>query len=180
MIRKDKVLLVEDNEYKKEDAIRILTKYGLTDIVHFNNFFQVYKLICNKHIIEYDLLILDLCFFPNMPIIGDVDNMPTTESGAKVLYHLLKNGYEIPVIVFSSEKDYMDPLNKFMFPKFLEYAKQFDNSPLFVRDNEIYRAYHEEIEENKELLSKLTFIIGHAHNEIELKSILNKFLSTQD
>lgn len=149
--------------------------------MNINNFIRVYEKICNGHITEYKLIILDLCFFQYPPLIGEdiYNNMPTTESGAKVIYHLLKNGYEIPVIVFSSEKDYMEPLKKFMFPKFLEYAKQFDNSPLFVRDNEIYRAYHEEIEENKELLSKLTFIIGHAHKEAELDSLLNDFLSNQ-
>lgn len=174
-----KVLLVEDNMYKREDAIRILKKHDITDVLNLNNFRQVYEKICNGRIKNYDLIILDLCFFLEIRLIGDIDNIPSVESGAKVLYHLLKNDYKIPLIIFSSEKDYMVPLKKFMFPKFLEYVKQFDNSTLFLRDSQIYRYYQEEIEENKVLLSKLSFIIGHAHKEHELDSLLNDFLSNQ-
>lgn len=181
MKKKLKVLLIEDNKYKYEDAMRILKKHRITDIIHVDNFYQVYKSICDKQIIQYELIILDLCFFPRPPLIGyDINNIPTTESGAKVLYHLLKNSYKIPVIIFSSEEDYMTPLNRFMFPRLEEYCKEFNNSSLYLRANEISKLYDDEMVENKKLLLELNFIIGHAHNELELEFFLCNFLNAHE
>ena len=168
-----KVLIIEDSKYKFEHAISVLQENGISEYVHFNNFQEANKFaIRKKNIQNFDLIILDMNFYLYRPFVGR--DLPDKQAGAMFLYQLLDNGLKTPVIIFSSETDYMSVLKKFMFPSLSEYAKHF---VLPMSLEHIESRYNSHLDKNNKLLSELDFVIGQAHHELELNHLLTVFLN---
>lgn len=173
-----KVLIVEDSRYKLEDAVDVLKKHGITDYVHLVSCHEAIDFaIYGDGRENLDLIILDLNFYMARQIIGGRSELPTPNAGAKFLWQMLENELEIPVIVFSSEEDYMNVFKEYpIASSFSEYAKKFENGPLLMTYHEIKDRYESEKRHFREKLLDLTFIVGHAHNNMELDALVTQFL----
>ena len=97
-----KVLIIEDNDYKLEDAIQTLQSFGITDYVHVNNYIEAVH-ICfrQKRLSEFDFIILDIQFYEYRVLKGD-RALPDQYAGYKFLFKLAEIKASIPVFVFSS------------------------------------------------------------------------------
>lgn len=174
------ILILEDNEYKLENAIDVLGKHGISNYKHFDNCNEAIDfVIWEKHIKDFDLIILDLNFYMSRKLIGDFRDYPTQYAGAKFLWQMLENSLSTPVLIYSSEKDYMAIFKEYPLPSsFEEYAKSFENHPLVFSYRQIQERYESEKEAVKKKFLKLDFIIGHAHSECELDFFINQFLDS--
>lgn len=89
-----KVLIIEDSRFKLEDAINVLKRHDITDYVHFTNCAEALDFaIHEKHIDDFDFVILDLNFYMNRPIKGQW-NPATPYAGAKFLWQMLENEFK--------------------------------------------------------------------------------------
>lgn len=185
MNRRDKVkvLILEDNNYKLEDAIRTLQENGITDYVHVNNYLEAVD-ICfrKKRLSEFNFIILDIQFYEYRPLIGS-RMLPDQHAGYKFLYKLASAKSSIPVLIFSSVSDYFKEYNDFLFPSLSEYSKSFtkdSQSFIYARASTISAKYEEMTKENKHILENSTFVIGHAHNSYELKTLITAYLDSNN
>ena len=64
-----KVLIIEDNDYKLDDAIRTINAHEITEYVHVNNYMEAYSLLRKGVIDEFDFIILDIQFFETRPLL---------------------------------------------------------------------------------------------------------------
>lgn len=178
-----KVLIIEDNKYKLEDAIRILQEFGINDYVHVNSYLEAVD-ICfrKKRLSEFDFIILDIQFYLYRQF-PDSRHLPDEHAGYKFLYQLASSGSTKPVFVFSSVKDYLAEYTEFLFPSFSDYSKQFiENSYsfIFARASRISEKYEENTKKNKQILENSNFVIGHAHNRYELKQLVASYLNSNN
>lgn len=176
-----KVLIIEDNNYKLDDAIRTLKEFGIEEYVHVNNFMEAYNLCFRKKLLdEIDFVILDIQFYELRPLIGGRD-LPDQHAGYKFLRQLAFQKITIPVFIFSSVQDYASEYRDFLFPSFSEYVNQFKSSDfLFVRASSYSEKYHAEMKKNEELLSNTNFVIGQAHNKYELHTLIKTYLDSNN
>lgn len=176
-----KVLIIEDNDYKLDNAVRILESHGITNRVHVNNNMEAYRMCFRQNLLdEIDFIILDIQFFEYKPLIGD-RQMPDQYAGYKFLLRLASASKSIPVFIFSSVNSFEEGYKEFLFPPFSEYRKKFDSSPIFYRESYCYNKYSEEMRSNEEIQKKtLSFVIGHAHNDYELETLIKNYLSSNN
>lgn len=185
MNRRDKVkvLIIEDNDYKLEDAVQILQAHGITDYVHVNNYYEALNICFRKRrLSEFDFIILDIQFYECRPLRGGRD-LPDQHAGYKFLHQLASKGSNIPVFVFSSVDDYLQEYKAFLFPSLSEYSRHFNSNTqsfLFARASTISMQYEKYKRENEEVLEKTTFVIGHAHNRYELKTLIEAYLNSNN
>lgn len=175
-----KVLIIEDNKSKLEQAVSILQRNCITAYVHFNNVQEAVKFIRRGNIEDIDFIILDLFFYLYRPYLGK-DGMRSSTAGARILHKMLEIGVRKPVIVFSREEDYMTSLNVFFFPNISEYNEKFGSTSSLSVLSDTHRKYNEYleyIEKNTLLLSKLDFLVGHAHDEEELENLIAGFIKS--
>lgn len=174
-----KVLIIEDNRFKFEDAKDVLKCHGITEYVYFDNCEEALDFVYEPdNIKDIDFIILDLNFYMSRDIIGGKPRMPTPNAGGKFIWQMLQNEFTIPIIVFSSEDDYMNVVNDYLFISFSEYARAFDKSPLPMPFSQIKQHYAEEMEAVRQKLLDLTFVVGHAHQELELDYFITLFLNS--
>lgn len=172
-----KALIIEDNRFKFQDAIEVLKRHGITEYVHFDNCDEALDFIYEPDNIEnIDLIILDLNFFMSRGLIGERCRMPTPDAGGRFIWQMLQNEMTTPVIVYSSEEDYMNVVHNYLFVSLSEYARGYENGPLPMTYSQIQRQYDEDIAERRKKLLDLTFIVGHAHEELELDFFIKEFL----
>jgi hypothetical protein len=176
-----KVLIIEDNDYKLDDAVRTLKELGIEKYIHVNNFIEAYHLCFRKKILDtIDFIILDIQFYECRPLLGGRD-LPDQHAGYKFLRQLAHSGMTTPVFVFSSVTDYLSEYRDFLLPPFTEYVKHFKSSEfLFTRASSYSEKYDEEMKSNEELLNKTNFVIGQAHNRYELQPLIKKFLDSNN
>ena len=176
-----KVLIIEDNDYKLDNAVRILKDFGIENYIHVNNFIEAYRLCFRQNILdEIDFIILDIQFYECRPLIGG-RALPDQQAGYKFLRQLAYLSMTIPVFVFSSVEDYMSEYREFLLPTFTKYVKQFKSSDfLFTRMSTYSEKYETEMKVNEELLNRSNFVIGHAHNEYELQTLLKTYLDSNN
>ena len=96
-----KVLIIEDNNYKLDDAIRIINAHGITEYVHINNYMEAYSLLRKELVDQFDFIILDIQFYETRPLL-DSRAMPHQYAGYKFLLRLASENKSIPVFIFSS------------------------------------------------------------------------------
>lgn len=185
MNRRDKVkvLIIEDNDYKLEDAIQTLQSFGITDYVHVNNYIEAVH-ICfrQKRLSEFDFIILDIQFYEYRVLKGD-RALPDQYAGYKFLFKLAEIKASIPVFVFSSVDDYYKEYNEYLLPSLLEYSKCFNRNGidfLYTRASTISIKYDEHIRKNKEIIEQTNFVVGHAHNQYELHSLMQTYLDSNN
>ncbi len=175
------VLILEDNKYKLENAIEVLGKHGIYDYKHFDNCVEpISSILFEKRIKEFQLIILDLNFYLLSKRKRTWRDLPTTDAGAMFLWELLEKKAKTPVIVYSSEKDYMSIFKDYPLPSsFLAYYHNFEESnPLGLSTRQTKEQYEYEKKKIEKKLLNLNFIIGHAHNEYELDFFINQFLDS--
>lgn len=176
-----KVLIIEDNNYKLEDSIRILQELGINDYVHVNNYFAAVD-ICfrKKRLSEFDFIILDIQFYLYRQFPDSYD-LPNTHAGYMFLYELASRACTKPVFVFSSVEDYLREYQEFLFPSFQEYCKQFrSQSFIHAPASTISEKYEKEKKKNEQILENSNFVIGHAHNRYELKKLVTSYLNSNN
>ncbi len=174
-----KALIIEDNRFKFQDAIEVLKRHDITEYVHFDNCEEALDFVYEPdNIKNIDLIILDLNFYMSRELIGGRCRMPTPDAGGKFIWQMLQNEITTPIIVFSSEDDYMNVVNHYLFVSFSEYARTYEKGPLPMTYSQIQRQYDEDIAERRQKLLDLTFIVGHAHEELELDFFIRQFLQS--
>ena len=174
-----KVLILEDNRFKFEDAKDVLKRHGITEYVHFDNCEEALDFVYEPdNIKNIDLIILDLNFYMSRGIIGGGHRMPTPNAGGKFIWQMLQNEITTPIIVYSSENDYMDVVNSYLFVGFSEYARAFEKGPLQPSYSQLKHQYEEEMLERRKKLLDLTFILGHAHEDLQLDFFVTQFLQS--
>lgn len=178
-----KVLIIEDNDYKLEDAIQTLRELGITDYVHINNYYEAINLCFRKQrLSEFDFIILDIQFYEYRPLRGGRD-LPDQHAGYKFLYQLASKESKVPVFIFSSVSDYLQEYQDFLFPSLSEYSRHFGSNSqsfLFARASTLSMQYEKHKRENEQILEKTTFVIGHAHNRYELKPLIETYLNSNN
>lgn len=175
-----KVLIVEDNSYKLDDAIRILNKHEITEYVHVNNYMEAYNLLRKGVIDEFDFIILDIQFYETRPLL-DSRAMPDQYAGYKFLFKLASDGKTIPVFIFSSVDSFEDGYKEFLFPAFSEYRRKFTSSTIFYRESYYTNRYQEEMQSNEEIQKKtLSFVQGHARYDYELEILIKHYLDSNN
>ena len=175
-----KVLIIEDNNYKLDEAIRIINTHGISEYVHVNNYMEAYSLLRKDDIDQFDFIILDIQFYESRPLL-DSRAMPHQCAGYKFLLRLTSNDKSIPVFIFSSIENFEEGYKEFLFPSFSEYSKKYTSSPIYFRESYYTRRYHEEMKENEVVLEKtLEFVRGHAHNQYELEILITKYLDSNN
>ena len=176
-----KVLIIEDNDYKLDDAIRTLKEFGIEDYVHVNNFMEAYRMCFRQNLLDgTDFIILDIQFYELRPLLGS-RALPDQHAGYKFLRQLAYQKMTIPVFVFSSVTDYVAEYRDFLFPSFSKYVDQFKSSDfLFTRASAYSEKYHTEMKANEELLNQTNFVIGQAHNRYELQSLIRTYLDSNN
>ena len=176
-----KVLIIEDNDSKLEDAIRILDSHGITERVHVNNYMEAYRLCFRNNILDdIDFIILDIQFYKYRPLIGE-RQLPDQHAGYKFLMQLAEKEKTVPVFVFSSVDDYQKEYNEFLFPSFSEYRAA-SPSPSFIisRLDSERQKYDSQMAKNKEILEKTSFVLGQAHNDYELARLIAEYLANNN
>lgn len=175
-----KVLIIEDNNYKLDDAIRIINAHGITEYVHINNYMEAYSLLRKELVDQFDFIILDIQFYETRPLL-DSRAMPHQYAGYKFLLRLASENKSIPVFIFSSVDSFEDGYKEFLFPPFSEYSKKYISSPIFYRESYYARRYEEEMKGNEEIQKKtLEFVHGHAHNQYELEVLIKQYLDSNN
>ena len=175
-----KVLIIEDNNYKLDDAIRIINDHEITEYVHINNYMEAYSLLRKGDISQFDFIILDIQFYETRPL-HDSRAMPHQHAGYKFLLRLASMDIAIPVFIFSSVDSFKEGYKEFLFPPFSEYSKKYTSSPVYFRESYYTRRYHEEMKENEEIQAKtLEFVRGHAHNQYELEDLIKQYLDSNN
>lgn len=175
-----KVLIIEDNDYKLDDAIRTINAHEITEYVHVNNYMEAYSLLRKGVIDEFDFIILDIQFFETRPLL-DSRAMPDQYAGYKFLLRLVSESKSIPVFVFSSVDSFEEGYKEFLFPPFSEYRKKFVSSHIFYRESYYTGKYQEEMKANEEIKKKtLGFVLGHAHNQYELANLIKQYLDSNN
>ncbi len=175
-----KVLIIEDNNYKLDDAIRIIKDHEITEYIHINNYMEAYSLLRKSDISQFDFIILDIQFYETRPLQGS-SILPNQYAGYKFLLRLASMDVSIPVFIFSSVDSFYEGYKEFLFPSFSEYSKKFISSPVYFRESYYTRRYHEEMKENEEIQRKtLEFVRGHAHNQYELETLINQYLNSNN
>lgn len=175
-----KVLIIEDNEYKLDIAIRILNKLGITDLTHVNNYNQA-MLLCYdcltdiSQINEFDLIILDIQFYVDNP---DFDPTATInpEAGYQFLYNLILYEIKKDIIIFSQEEDYIAGLRKFLLPSFEEFTK-FACNNIHQTIHSLKNEYTNYLKENQKIFDSIDFVLGHAHNSQELETLIHNWVN---
>ncbi len=175
-----KVLIVEDNDYKLDDAIRILGKHGIIEYIHVNNYMEAYHLLRKGLMDEIDFIILDIQFYEIRPLL-DSRAMPDQYAGYKFLFKLASDNKTIPVFIFSSVDSFEDGYKEFLFPPFSEYRKKFVSSTIFYRESYYTKRYSEEMQTNEDIKKKtLGFVQGHARNDYELATLIKQYLDSNN
>ena len=175
-----KVLIIEDNNYKLDDAIRILNKHGITEYVHVNNYMEAYNLLRKGLVDEFDFIILDIQFYETRPLL-DSRAMPDQYAGYKFSFKLASAGKTIPVFIFSSVDSFEDGYKEFLFPPFSEYRRKFTSSTIFYRESYYTKRYHEEMQVNEDIQKKtLGFVQGHARSNYELANLIKQYLDSNN
>lgn len=175
-----KVLIIEDNDYKLEDAIRILGKHEITEYVHVNNYMEAYSLFRKGLMDEFDFIILDIQFYETRPLL-DSRAMPDQYAGYKFLFKLASESKTIPVFIFSSVASFEDGYKEFLFPPFSEYRRKFSSSIIFYRESYYTNRYQEEMKTNEDIQKKtLGFVQGHARSDYELAKLIKQYLDSNN
>lgn len=177
-----KVLIIEDNETKLNTAKQILQKdFGITDIIHVNNLSNALYLCFRgqKKIDEFDLIILDLCFYKYKPSQINPYKDLSSDSGYRFLSYMVDRATKKDVIIFSSEENYLDGLKKLLFPSYNDFMM--NKKSYFMSYSEEKKLYEKYIENQQKKLEEICFIVcGHAHNEYELHSQIKNWLENQE
>lgn len=175
-----KVLIIEDNDYKLDDAIRTISTHEITEYVHINNYMEAYNLLRKGQLNEFDFIILDIQFYEARPLL-DSRAMPDQYAGYKFLLRLASEDKTIPVFIFSSVDSFEEGYKEFLFPPFSEYRKKFISSHIFYRESYYTGRYKEEMKANEEIQKKtLGFVLGHAHNKYELENLIKEYLNSNN
>ena len=171
-----KVLIIENDANKLDNAIRIVKRYFKSaEIVHVNNYNDAMKTCYTKRDIdEFDLIILDMAFCRARPY-ENTDPILHPQTGSMFLAHLANRKSCTPVIIYSFEKDYLELYKKFLFPSFESICYNYDSYPLFVEGSEVAKLYEEISAIAEELLTASSFIINHAHTHAELEKAIYEF-----
>lgn len=124
-----KVLIVEDNEAKKDNIIRLLEKQGITDYKTEKFVTKVFQKVKKT---QFDLLITDLGIprFIDCPIVKDA------REGLKMMYDLAYVDIKIPTIVYSETEIYdeqVERLKEIEYP-FLGQAKSIESLEKMIKD----------------------------------------------
>ena len=168
-----KVLIIDSDANRVDNTIRIVKRrFKSVKIVHINNYNDAIKTCSTtRDIDEFDLIILDMAFCRARPYKG-VEPILHPQTGSMFLAHLAKRISCTPVIIYSSEKDYLKTYKQFLFPAFETICYNYDSYPLVVEGSEVGKLYDEITAEGEELLRASNFVIGHAHNHAEFETIL--------
>ena len=171
-----KVLIIENDSNKLDNAIRIVKRYFKSaKIVHINNYNDaIQKCYTKRDIDEFDLIIIDIAFCRTNPH-ENPDPVLHPQAGAMFLAHLAKRKSCTPVIIYSSVKDYMAKYKEYLFPSFETICDNFDSHPLFVEGSDVDKLYQEIIAYGNELLNSSNFVIGHAHNHTDFETTFHKY-----
>ena len=174
-----KALILEDNDQKLENATRVLQKFSI-DHVHFNNWSIPYEMfIVKEGLKRFDLVVLDLFFYDDPPLLGEYC-LPSTTAGFSFLLEMAEYECNVPIIIYSSEDDYLPGLEKFFLPTLDEFSKLFKNGPLPYSYYQVEKRYKDEIDRHRKFLEFAKgLILGHAHNEIELKHLVSEFVTSK-
>ena len=124
-----KVLIVEDNEVKKDNIIRLLEKEGITDYKTEKFVTEVFQKVRET---QFDLLITDLGIprFVDYPIVEDA------REGLKMMYDLAYDDIKIPTIVCSETEIYdeqVEYLEEMEYP-FLGQSKSFESLKKMIKN----------------------------------------------
>lgn len=171
-----KALIIEDDNFKLETAIRVLKNYGI-QYTHLNNYSEAMRLVSDDQLKNFDFIILDLNFYQYRP--SRITLMTPKEGiGYNFLYHMIGYGTKNNVIIFSSDADYQDGWNNFLFPTFKDFFDQFNDAPhfRFPSLDDLEERYEDLKKQNAEIANQLDFVIGHAHNEFELSDLVKNFI----
>lgn len=172
-----KVLIIEDSESKLGYTKRILNEHSITDIVHFNNLEEaIMRCFCSDEITEFDLIILDLCFYIHRPFFkGESLDL---HAGFHFLNELKKfildfmeenySKFENRVIIHSTETTYAEELHEYIWDNITE--KDWHNITTKGEYSDI--STFTRIQQN----TISSFIFGHAHDETELDDLISKFI----
>lgn len=165
-----KALIVEDNKEKLENAVRILKKHSITEYVHINNQKEVCGLLRNEQeISKFDIILLDLCFYVRNPQKCKVG--PDSKAGATFLVEMADCDRNIPVIIYSSETDWEENLQKMLLGS--DYPTFTVHSDVSYLSSSIRAAF----EKSKKRFDFIQSIVkGHAHNEYELDELMQKVI----
>lgn len=149
-----RVLIVEDNEAKKDNIIRLLEKEGITDYKTEKFVTKVFQKVRET---QFSLLITDLGIprFIDNPIVEDV------REGLKMMYDLAYEDIKIPTIIYSKTEIYdeqVEYLEEIEYP-FLGQARSVESLEKMIKNFAFNKKW-------KDVLWKKT-IIG------ELVSLLN-------
>lgn len=176
-----KVLIIEDNDYKLDNAIRVIGKHEITEYVHVNNYMEACNLLRKGLLDEIDFIILDIQFYETRPLLDSRGAMPDQHAGYKFLLRLASADKTIPVFLFSSIDSFEEGYKEFLFPPFSEYRIKFVSSPIFYRESYYSNRYKEEMKANEEIQKKtLGFVRGHAHNQYELETLIRQYLDSNN
>ena len=169
-----KVLIIESCSDKLENAIRIVkTVCESANVVHIDNFNDALKVCYKKSDIdEFNLIILDIAFCRVKPYEG-TDPIKHRFAGSMFLAHLAGKKSTVPVIIYSSETDYLEIYREYLFPAFETFCYNYDSHPIFVEGSTVGRLYEEATAKAQELFNASNFIISQAYSSDELKFILH-------
>ena len=175
-----KVLIIEDDDYKLDSAIQILSSHSITKYTHVNNYMDAYSLLIKRPFDNFDFIILDIQFFWSRPL-HNSRTIPDPQAGYKFLSKLAAESQDIPVFIFSSVENFEEEYKEFLFPPFSEYKIKFVTSTVFYRESYYTNRYHEEMQTNKNIHQKtLNLVKGHAQNAEELASLINQYLNSNN
>lgn len=169
-----KALIIEDDNFKLETATRVLESYDIT-YTNLNNYSKAMQLVSDGQLKNFDFIILDLTFYQYRP--SRITLMTPKEGiGYNFLYHMIGYGTKNNVIIFSSDANYQDGWNNFLFPTFKDFFDRFNDAPCFPSLDDLEKQYEDLKKQNAEIANQLDFVIGHAHNEFELSDLVKNFI----
>lgn len=124
-----RVLIVEDNEAKKDNIIRLLEKEGITDYKTEKFVTKVFQKVRET---QFSLLITDLGIprFIDNPIVEDV------REGLKMMYDLAYEDIKIPTIIYSKTEIYdeqVEYLEEIEYP-FLGQARSVESLEKMIKN----------------------------------------------
>ena len=124
-----RVLIVEDNEAKKDNIIRLLEKEGITDYKTEKFVTKVFQKVRKT---QFSLLITDLGIprFIDNPIVEDV------REGLKMMYDLAYEDIKIPTIIYSKTEIYdeqVEYLEEIEYP-FLGQARSVESLEKMIKN----------------------------------------------
>lgn len=124
-----RVLIVEDNEEKKDNIIRLLEKEGITDYKTEKFVTKVFQKVRET---QFNLLITDL----GIPRFIDRAIVEDAREGLKMMYDLAYEDIKIPTIVYSETEIYdeqVEHLKEIEYP-FLGQAKSFESLEKMIKN----------------------------------------------